>query len=47
MEPSPSFGVSLDTAYIQGMAKTADGVKILLAIDRVLTETKIEATNDS
>lgn len=47
VEPTPSFGVSLDTAYIQGMAKMADGVKILLDIDRVLIETKIEATNHS
>ena len=43
VEPTPSFGVSLDTAYIQGIAKMSDGVKILLDIDRILTETNIEA----
>ncbi len=35
-EDTPSFGVRLDTRFILGMAKSEDGVKILLDIDRVL-----------
>lgn len=37
IEDTPSFGVSLDTAYILGMAKTGEDVRILLDIDRVLS----------
>lgn len=38
VEPAPSFGASVETAYIKGMAKAEDGtVKILLDIDRVLS----------
>jgi len=36
IEKTPSFGTALQTDYIQGMAKIAGGVKILLDIDRVL-----------
>ncbi len=36
VEPTPSFGVSLDTAYILGLAKSGGQVRILLDIDRVL-----------
>ena len=36
IEDPPRFGARLDTDYIHGMAKTDDGVKILLDIDRVL-----------
>ena len=43
VEPTPSFGVSLDTAFILGMAKVGDKVKILLDIDRVLTATEVAA----
>jgi purine-binding chemotaxis protein CheW len=38
VEQTPNFGVSLDTAYILGMAKTGEQVRILLDIDRVLGE---------
>jgi purine-binding chemotaxis protein CheW len=38
VEQTPNFGVSLDTQYILGMAKTGDQVRILLDIDRVLGE---------
>ncbi len=38
IEDTPSFGTSLDTAYILGMAKSDRGVKILLDIDRVLSK---------
>lgn len=36
IEDTPSFGTSLDTDIILGMAKAGDSVKILLDIDRVL-----------
>ena len=36
VEPTPSFGVSLDTQYILGLAKDGQNVRILLDIDRVL-----------
>ncbi len=38
IEDTPSFGSKLDTAYILGMAKSGQGVKILLDIDRVMSE---------
>ncbi|MBN1514026.1 MAG: purine-binding chemotaxis protein CheW [Phycisphaerae bacterium] len=37
IEPAPSMGGSLDTAFILGMGKVGDDVKILLDVDRVLT----------
>ncbi|MHC1726245.1 MAG: chemotaxis protein CheW [Syntrophobacteraceae bacterium] len=36
IEDTPSFGMTLRTEYILGMAKTAGSVKILLEIDKVL-----------
>jgi len=42
VEATPSFGSSLDTSYILGMAKIEGGVKILLDIDRVLTGEEVE-----
>ncbi len=38
IEDTPSFGANLDTAFILGMAKMEGGVKILLDIDRALSE---------
>ena len=35
---TPTFGARMDTDYILGMAKMAGGVKILLDIDRVLSD---------
>ncbi len=43
VEPTPSFGVSLDTTFILGMAKVGDKVKILLDIDQVLTGSEVAA----
>ena len=40
MEHTPVFGVNVDTHYILGMAKLKGKVKILLDIDKVLTETQ-------
>ncbi len=37
IENAPTFGVSLNTDYILGMAKIKGTVKILLDIDMVLT----------
>ena len=36
IEDTPTFGTSLDTAFILGMAKIGKSVKILLEIDKVL-----------
>lgn len=41
IEETPAFGVRLNTDYILGMAKSGGGVKILLDIDRVLTDKEI------
>ncbi len=41
IEDAPSFGASIDTGYILGMAKMEGGVKILLDIDRVLAEEEV------
>ena len=41
IEDTPSFGTTLDTEYILGMAKTGGGVKILLEIDRVLSNNEL------
>jgi len=41
IEETPTFGAKLDTDYILGMAKMNGGVKILLDIDKVLSEKDI------
>jgi purine-binding chemotaxis protein CheW len=41
IEDTPTFGTKLNTDYILGMAKTENSVKILLDIDRVLSEDEI------
>ena len=43
IENTPTFGASLDTEYILGMAKMEGGVKILLDIDKVLSDGEIAA----
>lgn len=43
IEDTPAFGTKINTEYILGMAKTGGGVKILLDIDRVLSEGEIAA----
>jgi purine-binding chemotaxis protein CheW len=42
IEETPAFGTKLETDYILGMAKVDGGVKILLAIDRVLSADEID-----
>ncbi|RJR30326.1 MAG: purine-binding chemotaxis protein CheW [Desulfobacteraceae bacterium] len=41
IEDTPTFGTSVDTDYILGMAKMDGGVKILLDIDKVLSEGEV------
>ena len=41
IDPAPTFGVDLDTAYILGMAKVEGAVKILLDIDRVVNDSQL------
>ena len=41
IEDTPTFGTKLNTDYILGMAKMEGGVKILLDIDRVLSNEEI------
>ena len=43
IEKTPAFGTRLDTGYIMGIAKTENGVKILLNIDKVLNEKDISS----
>ena len=41
VEETPTFGAKLNTDYILGMAKMEGGVKILLDIDRVLSNDEV------
>jgi purine-binding chemotaxis protein CheW len=43
IEETPNFGTSIETDYILGMAKMSGGVKILLDIDRVMSESEVTA----
>lgn len=43
IEDAPDFGSRLNTEYIMGMAKIGGGVKILLDIDKVLTQADLSA----
>jgi len=43
IEPPPAFGTQVSTDFILGMAKTESAVKILLDLDRVLTDQDIAA----
>ena len=42
IEETPSFGTTCRTEYILGMAKADGGVKILLDIDRVLSNDEMQ-----
>jgi purine-binding chemotaxis protein CheW len=46
IEETPSFGTDMNTDYILGMAKAGNGVKILLDIDKVISDQEI-ATFDA
>ena len=41
IEPPPKLGGAMDTAFILGMGKVKDDVKVLLDIDRVLTSEEL------
>jgi purine-binding chemotaxis protein CheW len=41
IEETPSFGAALNTNYILGMAKAENGIKILLDIDKVMSDQEI------
>lgn len=43
IEPAPSFGISIDTGYIYGMAKVKNKVIILLDIQNILSEEEFGA----
>jgi len=43
IEDTPTFGAKLNTGFILGMAKMEGGVKILLDIDRVLSDQEVAA----
>jgi purine-binding chemotaxis protein CheW len=43
IEATPEFGVGIDTAFIMGIAKTGQTVKMMLDISKVLTSTDIKA----
>jgi purine-binding chemotaxis protein CheW len=47
IEAPPTLGATLDTDYILGMAKTNDSVKILLDIDRVLSESEMQLIKEA
>jgi purine-binding chemotaxis protein CheW len=47
IEDTPDFGGSVDNRFILGMAKMAGGVKILLDIDRVLSQGEISALEEA
>jgi purine-binding chemotaxis protein CheW len=43
IEDAPQFGSSVDTAFILGMGKVGESVKMLLDIDRVLVDADLTA----
>ena len=45
IEDTPNFGSHLNTDYILGMAKTGGRVKILLDIDKVLSDKELSAVS--
>jgi purine-binding chemotaxis protein CheW len=47
IEEIPAFGTQTDTGYILGMAKTGNGVKILLDIDKVLNNEEISVLDQA
>ncbi len=47
VEETPTFGTKMNTDYILGMAKMEGGVKILLDIDRVLSDNEIAALGEA
>jgi purine-binding chemotaxis protein CheW len=46
IEDAPSFGVDVSTEYLLGIAKAADSVKLLLDIERVLSNQEVVEIGD-
>lgn len=44
IEPAPSFGAGVDTAFILGMGKVGEKVVMLLDVDRVLSVNELSET---
>jgi purine-binding chemotaxis protein CheW len=42
IEEAPSFGTTIETSYLQGLAKTKEGVIILLDLERMLGDSNAE-----
>jgi len=47
IEDVPSFGDEVNTDYILGVGKSSDRVKLLLDIDKVLSNDEVEATRSA
>ena len=47
IEDTPNFGTSLDADYLLGIAKIEGGVKILLDIDKVLTNDELSLLREA
>lgn len=47
IEPTPEFGIQIDTAYLLGMAKVKGQVKTLLDIDRVVSPEAVQAMTEA
>lgn len=47
IQEPPSFESSIDTAFIMGIGKTGESVKILLSIDRILSTREIESVDSA
>jgi len=47
IEDAPALGGGVNTEFILGLAKAQEGVKLLLAIDRVLSKTETRAVADA
>lgn len=47
IDPPPEFGASVDTAFILGIGKLGEDVKILLDVERVLAFDELEAVRDA
>jgi purine-binding chemotaxis protein CheW len=47
IDDPPRFGAAVNTSFIHGIAKTNDGVKILLKIEDVLTTDEIHGLTET
>ena len=47
IDPTPDFGISVNTDFIQGIGKTEDKVVLILDIGKVLTTSEVEAISEA